>query len=260
MEKCENIGSSFIVPILIFKDRHIVRCRENQGDELFKHVRELSYPPANVTKLNRASLPKEAMFYGVYLEDEINGQMENIITSLIEATPEIFDPNFKGVKKYTISLWKTTEIIHVYAYYIDDTFKNLSELGMYIRENWKKVWQRDDVSQQEKQTTKEWGRLMATKGNEEIYSQTAKNTQFILCNTPSLEGVIYPSVNNKGKQLCIALKPDATDKALLFEKAIYFEYSKQSDDKEKSNTVAEACADLNGHLWWNKYNIDYTEI
>lgn len=252
MEKCSNIGTSFIVPILIFKDRYIVRCRENQGKELFANISELSYPPANITKLNRASLPKETMFYGTYLEDEINGLKENIRTSIVEVTPEVSDFNFQGLRDYTISIWKTKEIIPVYVYYIDDTFENLSELGMYIRENWKKVWQKDDVSEQEKEMIKYYGNLMVKRGSEEIYSKTAKNTQFILRNHPTLQGLMYPSVNNKGKQLCVALKPNVVDKVLQFEKAIYVEYSRENENESKINVINRACADLNGHLWWKE--------
>lgn len=202
-------------------ERAVNNTKENPE---FNTVSRISYKPAEFNKSYlRASTPKNTMFYGSVISDDLEGEEKKYarivgaseVSSLIRNSDVI-----EGWSRITFGKWQVVENISL-ATIIDPMEKYeqpyLSELAT------KYLAFLEEVEPSVKENTlkclaflsKEFSKYVSSGSNHE-YLISSKFTE-IFTNTSNYDGIIYPSVQSKGYGLCVAIHPRAMNKLKLIQ-------------------------------------------
>lgn len=197
-------------------ERAVNNTKENPE---FNTVSRISYKPAEFNKSYlRASTPKNTMFYGSVISDDLEGEEKKYarivgaseVSSLMRNSDII-----EGWSHVTFGKWQVVKNISL-ATIIDPTKKYqqpylnelaaqylafLEEVPTHIKENTLKCLA--FLSQ-------EFSKYVSS-GNNHEYLISSKFTE-IFTNTSNYDGIIYPSVQAKGYGLCVAIHPRAMNK------------------------------------------------
>lgn len=203
-----------VIPIMLLAEQKVLRTRPNK-DDFFGYIHEMSYPPAEFARTDRASLEGKPMFYAsVYTKDaEITKALPRIVSAL-ETIPLLKDIGASGVKVMTQSVWMVNEPIHAFAFPFSNKYKRAcSEIDM-LNKGWGETL-RMNYSNESIEFFTYIGDLMAQPQTSCLYDITATCVDYILSNF-NFEGVIYPSVPVEGEGMNICIKPVVVDSKFSF--------------------------------------------
>lgn len=240
----EHLRAPIYMPIVLTTEAHIIRMRKNKND-LFNNVSDVTYPPADYSRNDRANLQGDPMFYGVLIDSPTD--IPDIMSSILESSPGIFNLDNFGEGIVTESTWAINENFYLYALPVKEGF-NIHPLSQIIYERWnekKHKFPHEDVK-----IIEYMGELMSQKGDETIYKVTACFVKHILSTHPDLKGIIYPSVQSQGEGICVAINPNVVDDMMQCIKTQMLYYSKQDEKSAEVRTVAISSVGDNGFFHW----------
>lgn len=211
----ESYGEDIaLIPIKLFVHQKILRTRKNE-DGFFGYIHELSYPPKEYARTDRASIEGKPMFYASIFTKEVEkSHAYPRIISALETIPLLRAKGTSGQNLITQSVWMIDEEIHVYFFPLSSQYKRAcSEINM-LNSDCKKVL-KNEYSEDSIEFFSFIGDLMARPNESCLYEITATCIDFILEHY-NFDGVLYPSVQAEGQGMNICIKPDVVDSKISF--------------------------------------------
>lgn len=211
----ESYGEDIaLIPIKLFVHQKILRTRKNE-DGFFGYIHELSYPPKEYARTDRASIEGKPMFYASIFTKEVEkSHAYPRIISALETIPLLRAKGTSGQKLITQSVWMIDEEVHVYSFPLSSQYKRAcSEINM-LNSDCKKVL-KNEYSEDSIEFFSFIGDLMARPNESCLYEITATCIDFILEHY-NFDGVLYPSVQAEGQGMNICIKPDVVDSKISF--------------------------------------------
>ena len=189
----ESYGEDIaLIPIKLFVHQKILRTRKNE-DVFFGYIHELSYPPKEYARTDRASIEGKPMFYASIFTKEVEkSHAYPRIISALETIPLLRAKGTSGQNLITQSVWMIDEEVHVYSFPLSSQYKRAcSEINM-LNSDWDKVL-KNEYSEDSIEFFSFIGDLMARPNESCLYEITATCIDFILEHY-NFDGVLYPSV------------------------------------------------------------------
>ena len=211
----ESYGEDIaLIPIKLFVHQKILRTRKNE-DGFFGYIHELSYPPKEYARTDRASIEGKPMFYASIFTKEVEkSHAYPRIISALETIPLLRAKGTSGQNLITQSVWMIDEEVHVYSFPLSSQYKRAcSEINM-LNSDCKKVL-KNEYSEDSIEFFSFIGDLMAKPNESCLYEITATCIDFILEHY-NFDGVLYPSVQAEGQGMNICIKPDVVDSKISF--------------------------------------------
>lgn len=207
----ENIA---LMPIKLFANQKILRTRKNE-DGVFGYIHELSYPPKEYARTDRASIEGKPMFYASIFTKEVEkSHAYPRIISALETIPLLRAKGTSGQNLITQSVWMIDEEVHVYSFPLSSQYKRACSEIYMLNSDWDKVL-KNEYSEDSIEFFSFIGDLMAKPNESCLYEITATCIDFILEHY-NFDGVLYPSVQAEGQGMNICLKPDVVDSKISF--------------------------------------------
>lgn len=207
----ENIA---LMPIKLFANQKILRTRKNE-DGVFGYIHELSYPPKEYARTDRASIEGKPMFYASIFTKEVEkSHAYPRIISALETIPLLRAKGTSGQNLITQSVWMIDEEVHVYSFPLSSQYKRACSEIYMLNSDWDKVL-KNEYSEDSIEFFSFIGDLMAKPNESCLYEITATCIDFILEHY-NFDGVLYPSVQAEGQGMNICIKPDVVDSKISF--------------------------------------------
>lgn len=207
----ENIA---LMPIKLFANQKILRTRKNE-DVFFGYIHELSYPPKEYARTDRASIEGKPMFYASIFTKEVEkSHAYPRIISALETIPLLRAKGTSGQNLITQSVWMIDEEVHVYSFPLSSQYKRACSEIYMLNSDWDKVL-KNEYSEDSIEFFSFIGDLMAKPNESCLYEITATCIDFILEHY-NFDGVLYPSVQAEGQGMNICIKPDVVDSKISF--------------------------------------------
>lgn len=207
----ENIA---LMPIKLFANQKILRTRKNE-DGVFGYIHELSYPPKEYARTDRASIEGKPMFYASIFTKEVEkSHAYPRIISALETIPLLRAKGTSGQNLITQSVWMIDEEVHVYSFPLSSQYKRACSEIYMLNSDWDKVL-KNEYSEDSIEFFSFIGDLMAKPNESCLYEITATSIDFILEHY-NFDGVLYPSVQAEGQGMNICIKPDVVDSKISF--------------------------------------------
>lgn len=204
--------------------QEIERAVNNTKEEPeFNTVSRISFKPAEYnTNYLRASTPKNTMFYGSVVPDDLLGDEEIRIARIVgasEVSSLMRNSDVReGWSRMTFGKWRVVEKVSLFT--IIDPSVEYEQA--YLNKLKEKYWEmlnkmpedvKDFTLRILKFLSSEFSKYVSV-GNNHEYLISSKFTE-IFINTSKYDGVIYPSVQSKGYGLCVAIHPRSISKLRL---------------------------------------------
>jgi hypothetical protein len=215
-----KVGKIGYVVVTFHKGKSVMRARPNYNDERFESKNDYSYKPQELNKTyQRASTPKQTMFYATALPDNIlPGELDNMrIIGLAESIPMLRDKTKSGYQKISFGRWTVKEDLHLLAIVHKDKYAEESNYTKELAQAYKQFISTASTNIQERSFA--FTSFLADEfSKEEIsgdydYMISALFTELVI--QKGLDGVLYPSVRVGGKGFNLAITPEATKKLQL---------------------------------------------
>lgn len=207
----ENIA---LMPIKLFANQKILRTRKNE-DGFFGYIHELSYPPKEYARTDRASIEGKPMFYASIFTKEVEkSHAYPRIISALETIPLLRAKGTSGQNLITQSVWMIDEEVHAYSFPLSSQYKRACSEIYMLNSDWDKVL-KNEYSEDSIEFFSFIGDLMARPNESCLYEITATCIDFILEHY-NFDGVLYPSVQAEGQGMNICIKPDVVDSKISF--------------------------------------------
>lgn len=211
----ESYGEDIaLIPIKLFVHQKILRTRKNE-DGFFGYIHELSYPPKEYARTDRASIEGKPMFYASIFTKEVEkSHAYPRIISALETIPLLRAKGTSGQNLITQSVWMIDEEVHVYSFPLSSQYKRACSEIYMLNSDWDKVL-KNEYSEDSIEFFSFIGDLMAKPNESCLYEITATSIDFILEHY-NFDGVLYPSVQAEGQGMNICIKPDVVDSKISF--------------------------------------------
>lgn len=211
----ESYGEDIaLIPIKLFVHQKILRTRKNE-DDVFGYIHELSYPPKEYARTDRASIEGKPMFYASIFTKEVEkSHAYPRIISALETIPLLRAKGTSGQNLITQSVWMIDEEVHVYSFPLSSQYKRACSEIYMLNSDWDKVL-KNEYSEDSIEFFSFIGDLMAKPNESCLYEITATCIDFILEHY-NFDGVLYPSVQAEGQGMNICIKPDVVDSKISF--------------------------------------------
>lgn len=211
----ESYGEDIaLIPIKLFVHQKILRTRKNE-DGFFGYIHELSYPPKEYARTDRASIEGKPMFYASIFTKEVEkSHAYSRIISALETIPLLRAKGTSGQNLITQSVWMIDEEVHVYSFPLSSQYKRACSEIYMLNSDWDKVL-KNEYSEDSIEFFSFIGDLMAKPNESCLYEITATCIDFILEHY-NFDGVLYPSVQAEGQGMNICIKPDVVDSKISF--------------------------------------------
>ena len=211
----ESYGEDIaLIPIKLFVHQKILRTRKNE-DGVFGYIHELSYPPKEYARTDRASIEGKPMFYASIFTKEVEkSHAYPRIISALETIPLLRAKGTSGQNLITQSVWMIDEEVHVYSFPLSSQYKRACSEIYMLNSDWDKVL-KNEYSEDSIEFFSFIGDLMAKPNESCLYEITATCIDFILEHY-NFDGVLYPSVQAEGQGMNICIKPDVVDSKISF--------------------------------------------
>lgn len=211
----ESYGEDIaLMPIKLFANQKILRTRKNE-DGFFGYIHELSYPPKEYARTDRASIEGKPMFYASIFTKEVEkSHAYPRIISALETIPLLRAKGTSGQNLITQSVWMIDEEVHVYSFPLSSQYKRACSEIYMLNSDWDKVL-KNEYSEDSIEFFSFIGDLMAKPNESCLYEITATSIDFILEHF-DFDGVLYPSVQAEGQGMNICIKPDVVDSKISF--------------------------------------------
>lgn len=215
----ESFGNDIaLIPVKLLKGQKVLRTRSN-GDDFFGFVHELSYPPKEYARTDRASLVGKPMFYAsTFTKNVDNTHAYPRIVSALETMSLLRDRGATGVNCMTQSVWNVNDEISLFSFPFSKKYKRACEEIEVLKTGWEEhLLGCYSINSIEFFTF--IGDLMAETKSSCLYEITATCVDYILARF-GFEGVLYPSVPLEGEGLNVCIKPHVVDKKVSFSGAV----------------------------------------
>lgn len=211
----ESYGEDIaLMPIKLFAHQKILRTRKNE-DDVFGYIHELTYPPKEHARTDRASIEGKPMFYASIFTKEVEKtHAYPRLISALETIPLLRDKGTNGLNLITQSVWMIDEEVHVYSFPLSSQYKRACSEINILNSDWDKVL-KNEYSEDSIEFFSFIGDLMAKPNESCLYEITAACIDFILEHY-DFDGVLYPSVQAAGQGINICIKPDVVDSKISF--------------------------------------------
>ncbi|SFB86175.1 hypothetical protein SAMN04487891_10399 [Flagellimonas taeanensis] len=209
----ENINLSLGVNSII------LRARPNKDCPRFTDTQELSIKPARYnTDFQRASTPRKTMFYGVYMSQPSQNELDIMrTTAAYETIPEIRLPNNPYSGKLTLGYWTNHEPLNLIAIMHKKQYTEINPYSMEVFHAYREHLANGDKNLMQKSIAfydflaDEFSKK-DIRGNYDykisaLFSEAASRN--------SVDGIIYPSVRLGGMSFNVALNELAIKKLKL---------------------------------------------
>lgn len=213
-----KLGTIGVLETKFFEGKFLFRSRINSSNKSYSSKNEISYPPKPSNFFGRANCPNKRMFYGSYTPAFMGGEgiEEAYIINAYEISPFLRDNNSKGQRKITVGMWKVKRSIRLAAIIFHKDFANKTEISKNLNIDFDKELQKHKQYEKE---TRLWNEFISKEfamdvddSNDSEYIISATYTEFLI--NKGLDGVIYPTVQLKGRGFNIALTINAVDTSL----------------------------------------------
>jgi len=187
-----------VIRVCEIKANAIVRINSNTLDEpVFDKVTRISYRPKELNdKYQRASIPCETMFYGIFIDD-VNRIHEKVLSAGFEAI-EFLRENKSGEGIITISYWRVEKPLTLFS-----VSEDVSIIQSFLANEFSKK---------------------VEKNNTEEYMISAIMSELI-AEQGIYDGIIYPSIQTNGfvqtqnneiiSSFCVAICPKVIDNGII---------------------------------------------
>ena len=203
----------------------------NPSNESIIHTDRLRYPPLDYnTSYQRVSTPSRPMFYGVRFKSTLEDDMLSAIKTCLLETISDYDQLVKDGTRVAISLRYNVDVLNLYSVFNWNDFQEqnpenqevvaaftatIGELEEPFITNTRLIL--DYLSE----------RFYIPVGEDEsLYKPSSVISQYLLNKLGGygIDGIVFPSTKVKGKELNVALNPDASDTKLSVCKVLDCEY------------------------------------
>lgn len=212
-----SVGSIGYIRIILHPGKFITRARLNEVDTHFSLKSQLTYKSANlVGKCQRASLPGQTMFYGSIIPEILmQGEIDDPrLPTFFEICAWARDKKTSGKVRLTFSRWDVSEELNLIALFNKEEFYKASSYIKYLIDDFNSFI---DSFPDKKDDTMYFSSFLAEEFGKEVNNNHDYLVSAIfsnLCLKSGFDGVVYPSVQLKGKGINVAIAPDAADQKL----------------------------------------------
>ena len=247
-----NIMTSYkndiaVVPLMFWGEQKILRTRKNE-DDVFGFLHELSYPPIEFARTDRASLKGKPMFYAsIFTKDFERTNALPRCVSALETSSLLKTKGKFGFEAITQSVWGINSPIHLFAFPFSNKYKHACEDVRIIKTETETML-RENYSSESIEFFTFLGDLMAEPNSSCLYEVTATCVDFILENF-SYDGILYPSVPTDGQGLNICIKPNVVDKKVRFLGAVLETIVRRGDKSEIKILANSSMLNENSFRW-----------
>ncbi len=210
--KAEN----FVLSFLLLQDEKILRSRVNEDCKFFTKLKDISYPPEDKARTDRASLKGKPMFYGSVFTHQNSSVFLPRITNLLETSEFFRDEHSSGRKVLTQSVWFNNRPLKLAMLPISTTYEIPCDELTYIQQQFREQAEVKHVSLSEDAIL--LGDLFAKENDGIIYMLTAYFVDYLLnesSDSDYFDGVAYPSVPSKGLGMNICIRPSLVDEGVV---------------------------------------------
>lgn len=199
----------------------ILRIRPNTSvSEVFSKRKEVSYKPQCYnTTYQRASTPKQTMFYGSIMDDR-GSDLPARLTPTLEGVPWLRDKTSRGMQKVTYSRWVVKNDLNLIPVIFNPEYAGNSHVSKYLTKAIKHIYENnpefaEDILEFHHFIASEFS-IPHTDSDDHNYLVTSIFTQmFIEKGKGKYDGIIYPSCRVDGEATNIAILPDASERLSL---------------------------------------------
>lgn len=196
----------------------ILRVRPNRSvSEVFSQREEISYKPQCYNKTyQRASTPKQTMFYGSLMDDR-GSHIPSRLPPTLEGIPWLRDKTSQGMQKVTYSRWVVRNDLNLIPVIFQPKYAGNSHVSRYLEEAISSIFQSnpefaEDILEFHQFIASEFS-IPHTDSDNHNYLVTSIFTQmFIEKGKGRFDGILYPSCRVDGEATNIAILPDASER------------------------------------------------
>lgn len=236
-----------VIPLRFLDGQKVLRTRKNEED-VFGYVHELSYPPIEFARTDRASLKGKPMFYAsIFTKDFERTNALPRCVSALETSTLLKTKGAFGSETITQSVWEINSPLHLFAFPFSNKYKRSCEdIGIIRTEA--ETMLRDNFSEESIDFFTFLGDLMAEPNFSCLYDVTATCVDFIL-EKFNYDGILYPSVPIEGQGLNICIKPNVTDERVRFLGAALETIVRRGDKSEIKVLAKSSMLNKASFLW-----------
>lgn len=221
IEILQSFGNELpIVRLILSADQKIIRTRCNNNADFFYTESELSYPPKEFARTDRASLEGNPMFYASIFTSSVesNNAYPRIISAL-ETVDLIKDKTTSGSCLITQGVWTVDNPIKLFSFPMHNGYARACNEIVFLQEAWENVL----VNQFPKESVEFFsyiGRLMAAPKRNCLYNVTSTCVDYVLSRNTDCGGILYPSVPSSGEGINICVNPSIVNSHVSLEGAM----------------------------------------
>lgn len=224
-----------IVRYTLYDGGSVIRQRVNIAGGSFSNVSQLSYPPPENTKLGRANLPGNPMFYACTFPSEIkDGAPIPRVIALEETSPFMRNKSKFGIERATVSRWVVVSPVELIALPFIGHYERPCPDLIEIKEKWDRAITSGIVPQNALGLMEYMAEEISKDFTEPYqYLKIAHFIYYLLkinAKTKAADGIIYPSVPAKGAGFNVAIKPESVDAKIRFSNASECHLLKRKDE------------------------------
>lgn len=236
----------------LLEGNKIIRTRINENCKIFRNISDISYPPAEYARLDRASLKGKAMFYGSVFTHKNETVYLPRIVNLIETSIFFKDQHSEGRQLLTQSAWKNTRTLRLVVLPVSLNYTQPCDEVQNMQKEFYETAKNIGICVSEEAIF--LGDLFASKKELNTYNMTAHLVDYILNESKDaayFDGVIYPSVPGEGLGMNICIKPSLIDTGVV--KCMGASLAMLIKDKMESKLSSLLDCDIadDGELLWH---------
>lgn len=236
----------------LLEGNKIIRTRINETCKIFRKLSDISYPPVEYARLDRASLKGKPMFYGsVFTHKNETVYLPRII-NLTETSNLFKDQYSEGKQLLTQSAWKNNRTLRLVVLPVSLNYTQPCDEVQNMQMEFYKTADSIGICVSEEAIF--LGDLFASKNELNTYNMTAHFVDYVLNESNDadyFDGVIYPSVPGEGLGMNICIKPSLIDTGVV--KCMGASLAMLIKDKMESKLTNLLDCDIadNGELLWH---------
>ena len=200
----------------LIKGNKIIRTRVNDECKIFTNISDISYPPNECARLDRASLKGKPMFYGsVFTHNNETIYLPRVV-NLTETSNFFKDHNSGGRQFITQSAWINNRTLNLAVLPISHTYKQPCDEVRHMQKEIYETAKKIGIGVSDKAIF--LGDLFARKNELNTYQMTAHFVDYVLnesCDADYFDGVLYPSVPSEGIGMNLCIKPSLIDSGIV---------------------------------------------
>lgn len=208
----ENRVEQYVLSYLLVKGNKIIRTRPNEKGKIFRKLSDLSYPPEDCARTDRASLKGKPMFYGSIFTHKSDGMTLPRGASLIETSEFFRNLETVGRQLLTQSVWINHRALKLASVPVSSNYQSPCEELKQMQKDFMALAPQMGI---ESNTEAQFlGDLFAKEKEANTYNITANFVDYLLNESEYrdyFDGVMYPSVPNEGEGMNVCIRKELID-------------------------------------------------